>query len=146
MKIPSAATRTWCSQINKQTVFKINKIKIVLRDNDGYYIIIKGSIQGDITIVNMDPMDCSLPGSFVHGISQARILKCVAISFSRGSSQSRDWPRYPALQEDSLLTKPPGLSFLNIYAPNIKAPQQRKQILTVIKAQINSNTIIVGDF
>ena len=33
-----------------------------------------------------DPMDCSLPGSLVHGISQARILEWVAISFSRGSS------------------------------------------------------------
>ena len=31
-------------------------------------------------------MDCSLPGSSVHGISQARILEWVAISFSRGSS------------------------------------------------------------
>ena len=36
------------------------------------------------------PMDCSLPGSSVHGILQARILKWVAISFSRGSSQLRD--------------------------------------------------------
>ena len=27
-------------------------------------------------------MDCSLPGSSVHGIFQARVLKCVAISFS----------------------------------------------------------------
>ena len=36
------------------------------------------------------PMDCSLPGSSVHGISQARILKWVAISFSGGSSQPRD--------------------------------------------------------
>ena len=34
-------------------------------------------------------MDCSLPGSFVHGISQARILEWVAISGFRGSS----WPR-----------------------------------------------------
>ena len=33
-----------------------------------------------------DPMDCSPPGSSVHGILQARILKCVAIPFSRGSS------------------------------------------------------------
>ena len=33
-----------------------------------------------------DPMDCSLPGSSVHGIFQARILEWVAISFSRGSS------------------------------------------------------------
>ena len=36
-----------------------------------------------------DPMDCSPPGSSVHGILQARILEWVAISFSRGSS----WPR-----------------------------------------------------
>ena len=33
-----------------------------------------------------DPMDCSLPHSFVHGIFQARVLEWVAISFSRGSS------------------------------------------------------------
>ena len=35
-------------------------------------------------------MDCSPPGSSVHGFSQARILQWVAISFSRGSSQPRD--------------------------------------------------------
>ena len=29
-----------------------------------------------------DPMDCSLPGSSVHGIFQARVLECVAIAFS----------------------------------------------------------------
>ena len=37
-----------------------------------------------------DPMDCSQPGSSVHGILQARILVWVAISFSRGSSQPTD--------------------------------------------------------
>ena len=37
-----------------------------------------------------DPMDCSLPGSSVHGISQARILEWVAIFFSRRYSQPRD--------------------------------------------------------
>ena len=40
-----------------------------------------------------DPMDCSLPGSFVFGILQARILEWVAISFSRGSSWPRDQTR-----------------------------------------------------
>ena len=35
-------------------------------------------------------MDCSLPGSSVHEIFQARVLEWVAISFSRGSSQPRD--------------------------------------------------------
>ena len=37
-----------------------------------------------------DPVDCSLPGSSVHGILQARVLEWAAISFSRGSSQPRD--------------------------------------------------------
>ena len=36
------------------------------------------------------PWDCSPPGSFVHGILQARILEWVAISFSRASSRLRD--------------------------------------------------------
>ena len=40
-----------------------------------------------------DPMVCSPPGSSVHGIFQARILKWVAISFSRRSSRPRDWTR-----------------------------------------------------
>ena len=37
-----------------------------------------------------DPMNCSPPGSSIHGISKASILDWVAISFSRGSSQPRD--------------------------------------------------------
>ena len=37
-----------------------------------------------------DLMDCSLPGSSVHEISQARILEWIAISFSRGSSRPRN--------------------------------------------------------
>ena len=38
-----------------------------------------------------DPMDCSPPGSSVHGILQARILEWIAIPLSMGSSWSRDW-------------------------------------------------------
>ena len=37
-----------------------------------------------------DPMDCSPPGSSVHGILQARVLEWIATSFSRGSSWSKD--------------------------------------------------------
>ena len=37
-----------------------------------------------------DPLDCSLPGSSVHGIFQARVLEWFAISFSRGSFWLRD--------------------------------------------------------
>ena len=46
------------------------------------------SIQSCLTLC--DPMDCSPPGSSVHGILQARILEWVAIPFSRKSSQPRD--------------------------------------------------------
>ena len=38
-----------------------------------------------------DTMDCSLPGSSVHGVSQARIPVWVAVSSSRGSARPRDW-------------------------------------------------------
>ena len=38
-----------------------------------------------------NPMDCSLPGSSVRGIFQARVLEWVAVFFSKRSSQPRDW-------------------------------------------------------
>ena len=37
-----------------------------------------------------EPMDCSLTGSSVHGIFQARVLEWIAISFSRGPSRPRN--------------------------------------------------------
>ena len=62
------------------------KMKTILRDKEGRYIMIKGSIQEDV------------------------------------------------------------ITILNIYAPNTGSPQYIRQLLTPLKAQINSNTIIVGDF
>uniref|UniRef100_A0A8C6CRE0 Endonuclease/exonuclease/phosphatase domain-containing protein n=1 Tax=Moschus moschiferus TaxID=68415 RepID=A0A8C6CRE0_MOSMO len=38
------------------------------------------------------------------------------------------------------------ITILNIYAPNIEAPQYVRQLLTSMKGEINNNTIIVGDF
>ena len=61
------------------------KTKAVKRDKEGHYIMIKGSIQEDVKIIN-------------------------------------------------------------IYAPNIGAPQYVRQILTSMKGEINNTTIIVGDF
>ena len=45
-----------------------------------------------------DPMDCSPPGSSVHGVLQARILKWVAIPSSRGSSQPKDWTQVSCIK------------------------------------------------
>ena len=55
-----------------------------------------------------NPMDYSLPGSSVHGLLQARTLEGVAISFSRGSSQSRNWTQVSYIPGRSLKSEPPG--------------------------------------
>ena len=54
-----------------------------------------------------DPMHCSLPGSSVHGILQARILEWVAISYSKGSSH-RDQTCVSCIAGDSLPSEPQG--------------------------------------
>ena len=68
--------------ISDKIVFEIKAVK---RDKEGHHIMIKGSIQEDITIIN-------------------------------------------------------------IYAPNIGAPQYVRQMLTSMKGEINSNTVILGNF
>ena len=55
-----------------------------------------------------DPMDCSPPGSFIHGISWARILEWITISFSRRSSPPRDRTRVSCIGR--ITTEPPGKS------------------------------------
>ena len=74
-----------------------------------------------------NPMVCGPPGSSVHGISQARILEWVTISFSRGSSQHRD-PTHtsPALQEDSLPLSHQG-------SPIIKYPASKRHSRNVCR-------------
>ena len=66
--------------------------------------------------MSLSLLDCSLPASSVHGISQARILEQVGISFPRGPSQTRDqsllhW------QVDSLLLSHLGSPFLTSQQP-----------------------------
>ena len=58
-----------------------------------------------LTLCN--PVDGSPPDSSVHGISQARVLECVAISFSSGSSQPRDRTCVSCLTDGFFTTDPP---------------------------------------
>ena len=51
----------------------------------------KGSEIAQSCLTLCNPTDCSLPSFSIHGIFQARILKWVVISLSRGSSWPRDW-------------------------------------------------------
>ena len=60
---------------------------------------------GKLCPIPCDPMDCSPPGSSVHGIFQARILEWVAISFSGGLPNPEIESQSPALQADSLLSE-----------------------------------------
>ena len=56
-------------------------------------MIFRGEKKNEVTQSCMtlcDPMDCSLPGSPIHGTFQARVLEWIAISFSRGSSLPKD--------------------------------------------------------
>ena len=55
-----------------------------------------------------DPMDCSLPGSSVRGVLQARILEWVAMPSSKGSSQPRNRTYVSSTAGNSLPTEPPG--------------------------------------
>ena len=55
----------------KGIIFSVDIMKVLVTSRVGQFVT---------------PMDCSLPGSSVHGILQIRILEWVAIAFSRGSS------------------------------------------------------------
>ena len=63
--------------------------------------------QSCLTLCN--PMDCSPPGSSIHGILKARILEWIAVLFSQDLPNPGIEPRSPALQADSLPSEPPGM-------------------------------------
>ena len=80
--IPLVGKYNWCSHYGEQYGGSLKKIKIEQPATP-----LSEVAQSCPTLCN--PVDCSPPGSSIHGILQARILEWVAISFSRGSS----WPR-----------------------------------------------------
>ena len=64
------------------------------RDGEAWWAAVYGVAQSRTRLKwlsNSNPKDYSQPGSSVRGILQTRILEKVAISFSRGSSRTRDW-------------------------------------------------------
>ena len=73
------------------------------------YLLCAKSLQLCLTLC--DPMVCSLPGSSVHGIFQARMLEWVAMPSSRGSSQSRSQTKVSngsCIADRFFTTEPPG--------------------------------------
>ena len=71
-----------------------------------------GMLVAQLCLTSQNPMDCSPPGSSVHGNSQIKILEWVALSFSEDLPD----PGFPALQADSLPCEPPEKPFeIQIY-------------------------------
>ena len=54
-----------------------------------FWSVVKSSEVAQSCLTLCNPIDCSLSGSSIHGIFQARVLEWTAISFSRGSSRPR---------------------------------------------------------
>ena len=80
-----------------------------------------------------DPMDCSSPGSSVHGIFPARILELVAMPSSKGSSPSRDRTQVScisALQMDSYITKPLGKPLNTLTTLKFTSPVRNSRYIT----------------
>ena len=85
-----------------------------------------------------DPMDCSPPGSSVHGILQARILEWVATSFSRGPSRPRDQTQVSCIAGRFFTAEPPekppqsvqSLSHVGIFASPGTAARQASLSIT----------------
>ena len=64
------------------------------------------SLQSCLTLC--DPMDCSPPGSSVHGVLQARILEWVSMPYSRGPSRLRDQTWVSCIAGRFFTTEQPG--------------------------------------
>ena len=96
-----------------------------------------------------DAMDCSLPGSFVHGISQARIQELFAVPSSRGSSSPRDRIMYlmpPSLAGRFFTTS---ATWESVWRNNLVSIREEReegllyQILAILQNHSNENS---GDF
>ena len=86
-------------------------------------------VLGDLvteSCLTRDPMDCSPPGSSVHGIFQARVLEWAAISFSRGSSQPRDQIQVSCTAHSSVQS----LSHIQLFATSWTAAHQASLFIT----------------
>ena len=113
---------TWKIQnkIKYSSTMKKKKVKVLVA-------------QSCLTLCNL--MDCSLPGSSVRGIFQARSLEWGAVSYSRGSSWSRDWTHVSCIVRCILChwTGLPG-----------KPPMQEAWVQTLIRELTSLNAVWCG--
>ena len=92
-----------------------------------------------------DTMDCSPPGSSVHGISQARILEWVAILFSQDLPDLGAKPRSPTLQADSLASESPGKPQIIVTTHKLLRTYQAQVTSWRGPTQLQNNLIALGN-
>ena len=91
-----------------------NSIHLGYGHIESMFCVLNGSVMSDsLWSHGLEP-----PGSSVHGIFQVRILEWVAISFSRGSSQPRDWTWVSCLVGGFFTTELPGKTRTEFLWPN----------------------------
>ena len=99
-------------------------------------------------------MDYSPPASSVHEISQARILEWVAISFSRGSSQPRDWTCVSCTAGRFFTPEPPGkpwyvcmyvCMYIHTHTIKYSLPLKKNEILLPAKTWIHLKGIKLSE-
>ena len=96
---PACCNSDWeCHNYDPAQPYKLKQDKLLQSKRINHIFILKFSFNMcpcakllHLCVILCNSMDCSLPGSSVHGILQARILECVAMPSSRGSSRPRDW-------------------------------------------------------
>ena len=102
--LPTAISCNWTNSHSSLTKFRAHLLSLPFQLKRAKW---KSEVaQSCLTL--WDPVDCSPPGSSVHGIPQARILEWVAISFSKGSSRPRDQTQVSRVEADALTSEPPG--------------------------------------
>ena len=106
-------------------ILRIEKARILLILSESIskpVLVVCVFTKSSLTLCN--PMDCSLPGSLVHGILQAGILEWVAISSSRGSSWPKDQTGVFCLAGGFFTTEPPG------------KPMRRELLILILKIDL----------
>ena len=116
----TSARQASLSITNSRSLFKLMSIESVTPSNISFSVVpfshlLIGKIWWHVCMLAAqscltacDPMDCSPPGSSIHGIFQVRILEWLAISFSRDLPHPGIELASPTLQADSLPTEPQG--------------------------------------